>query len=91
MANIPAANVKQVHRGLESNVWHLIYQITGDATGVTFKCALNHVLGHAVGNSTETAGYNPQVSYTNAMGGATITYGAAPSSNAVHYLSLWGN
>ena len=89
MADIPAANVVLVHRGLESNSLHLVYKITGDSTGVTFTAAMNRILGHVVGNVSETAGYNPQVTWVNAQGGTVVTYAAAPA--AIHFLHLWGN
>ena len=91
MADIPAANVVKVHRGLESNIVHLVYKVTGDASGITITTALSRILCHAVGNVSETAGYNPQVTWVNAQGGTVVTYGAAPSSSAIHFLHLWGN
>ena len=85
-----AANVVQVVRITEGNMYHLIYQITGDATATYFVCGLSRVVAHAVGDISETAGYNPQVTYSNAAGGATVTYGVAPGSSAKHFLHLWG-
>lgn len=90
MAAIPAANVSLVHRGTDGPKFVLIYQITGDASGTTFVAAMRHIVAHAVGNVSEAAGYNPQVTYTNAAGGATVTYGAAPGSTNKHFITLWG-
>lgn len=90
MAAIPAANVKFVSRTTDGTTYHLIFKITGDGSGTTIVVGLSHVLAHLVGDVSETAGYNPQVTYSNAAGGATITYGAAPTSNLIHFLHLWG-
>lgn len=86
-----AANIKLVQRSLESNHVHLIYQVTGDATATYFTVAMPRVLCHAVGNISEAAGYNPQVTYVNAATGAVVTYGAAPGSTNKHFLHVWGS
>jgi hypothetical protein len=61
-------------------------KVKGDGSGVTIPVPFSRVISHAVGNITETAGYNPLISFASGV----ITYGTAPTNGAYHWLTLWG-
>ena len=90
MAAITAANITPVSRTNSGGLYHLVYKVKGDGSGTSIVVGLSRIIGHAVGDIDETAGYNPKIAYTNAAGGAKVTYATAPTINKYHFLHLWG-
>lgn len=86
MADIPAANVVKQSYNVIGNQVLVVYKVTGDGSGVTIPTHVGRIVSAWVGNSTETAGYSPQISFS----GNTITYAAAPTSSKIHYLHVLG-
>lgn len=86
MAAIPDANVTNRTHGQCGPIKVWIAKVKGDGSGTTFKVPFARVMGTAVGNIDETAGYNPQISAS----GNTLTYGAAPTNNLYHWLYVFG-
>jgi hypothetical protein len=61
--------------------------ITGTAGGETVVTVpLSRVDKYWVGNVSESAGYDPLLSFS----GNTLTYGTAPTSGAAHWLFVLG-
>jgi hypothetical protein len=86
MAAIPAANITNRSFTTWGNKRAEIMTVKGDGSGTTLQARLGKIEGAFVGNQTETAGYNPQLSWS----GAVLTYGAAPTSNLLHTLVVVG-
>lgn len=86
MADIPAANITNKVPNVCGALKMWQAKVKGDGSGVTLPVPFARVTGHAVGNIDETAGYNPQISFASGV----ITYGAAPTNGAYHWLTLWG-
>ena len=61
--------------------------VTGDGVVTTISVPLGKIEAAFVGNQTETAGYNPPLSWS----GNVLTYGAAPSSTKIHTLFVVGS
>ena len=62
--------------------------ITGDSGGTaTLKVPLGRIEAAFVGNQTETAGFNPQLSWS----GSTLTYASAPANTRKHTIFVVGS
>ena len=86
MADITAANVEKEAYNIVGNLAMVIYKVTGDGSGVTIPTHVGKVIAAWISNTTETAGYSPQLSWATNI----VTYGAAPSSTKIHRLFVLG-
>ena len=86
MADIPAANVVLKTYNVVGNQVEAIYEVTGDASGVTIPTHEGRI--HAVWTqpSTEADTYCPAITVATNI----VTYGTAPSSGLIHWLFVRG-
>lgn len=84
MADVPAANITgQLHNNTgQTKMWHA--KVKGDGSGTTMKVPFASVVAIAIGNIDETAVVKASFS------GGTVTYGAAPTNNLSHYITIFG-